>query len=96
VATRLSPHQVGVADLLDGARWLGRLPKQLVLLGLVPESMDLVVGLSPRVQSQLPALLERVVEEAHELGHVFRPKVAGSAKPGAGRALDVSRLAGMR
>ncbi|MGZ8255244.1 MAG: hydrogenase maturation protease, partial [Burkholderiaceae bacterium] len=22
VATRLSPHQIGVADLLDGARWL--------------------------------------------------------------------------
>jgi hydrogenase maturation protease len=24
VATRLSPHQIGVADLLDGARWLDR------------------------------------------------------------------------
>src|SRR4249919_876604 len=26
VATRLSPHQVGVADLLDGARWRDRYP----------------------------------------------------------------------
>ena len=41
VATRLSPHQVGVADLLDGARWLDRYPERVVLLGLVPESMEL-------------------------------------------------------
>ena len=74
VATRLSPHQVGVADLLDGARWLGRYPRQLVLLGLVPESMELAVGLSPRVQPALPVLVERIVEEARALGFVFRHK----------------------
>ena len=39
VATRLSVHQVGVADLLEAARWSDRLPPRLVLLGLVPESM---------------------------------------------------------
>ena len=38
VATRLSPHQIGVSDLLDGARWLDRYPSRLVLLGLVPEA----------------------------------------------------------
>ena len=38
VATRLSPHQIGVADLLDGARWLDRYPRaRSMLLGLVPE-----------------------------------------------------------
>jgi hydrogenase maturation protease len=76
VATRLSPHQVGVADLLDGARWLGRYPRHIVLLGLVPESMDLAVGLSPRVQPALPGLVERVVEEARSLGFAFRHKNA--------------------
>jgi len=72
VATRLSPHQVGVADLLDGARWLGRYPPKVVLLGLVPESMELAVGLSPRVKSALPALVERIVEEAGAAGFAFR------------------------
>jgi len=74
VATRLSPHQVGVADLLDGARWLGRYPRQIVLLGLVPESMKLAVGLSPRVQPALPGLVERIVEEARTRGFIFRHK----------------------
>lgn len=74
VATRLSPHQVGVADLLDGARWLDRYPRQVVLLGLVPESMELAVGLSPRVRPALPALVDRIVEEARALGFLFRRK----------------------
>ena len=76
VATRLSPHQVGVADLLDGARWLGRYPQSVVLLGIVPESMDLAVGLSPRVRPALPALVERIVDEARRMGFAFRDKDA--------------------
>src|SRR5580765_5412658 len=41
VATRLSPHQFGVSDLLDGARWLGHYPGTVLLLGVVPETIEL-------------------------------------------------------
>ncbi|HEY5618909.1 MAG TPA: HyaD/HybD family hydrogenase maturation endopeptidase [Vicinamibacterales bacterium] len=95
VATRLSPHQVGVADLLDGARWLGRYPRRVVLLGLVPESMDLAVGLSPGVRPALPALVQRIVDEAGTLGFAFLPKGADET-PARERTVDVARLAGMR
>jgi hydrogenase maturation protease len=80
VATRLSPHQVGVADLLDGARWLDRYPRRVVLLGVVPASMELSVGLSPCVQPALPGLVERIVEEARALGFVFRPRTSDDAQ----------------
>ncbi|OFW05185.1 MAG: hypothetical protein A3I61_10515 [Acidobacteria bacterium RIFCSPLOWO2_02_FULL_68_18] len=92
VAGRLSPHQVGVADLLDGARWLGRYPRRLVLVGLVPASMDLAVGLSPAVRASLPELVERIAGEARALGVVFRPKTAGT-EPAVGPHVDVARLA---
>ena len=95
VATRLSPHQVGVADLLDGARWLGHYPSQVTLLGLVPESMELVVGLSEDVRSSLPTLVDRVVEEARTLGFAFGRKIADETVA-ADRTVDVARLAGMR
>lgn len=95
VATRLSPHQVGVADLLDGARWLDRYPGRVVLVGLVPESMELAVGLSANVWPALPALVERVVDEAAAWGFAFRRKSADET-PAADRTLDVARLAGMR
>jgi hydrogenase maturation protease len=95
VATRLSPHQVGVADLLDGARWLGRYPGRVVLLGLVPASMDLAVGLSPLVHASLPALVDRIVEETHGLGFAFERKDADET-PERDRTADVAHLAGLR
>lgn len=77
VAARLSPHQVGVADLLDGARWRDRYPSFLVLLGLVPQSLDLRVGLSPALEAALPTLVERVAAEAAGLGFPFILKSEG-------------------
>jgi hydrogenase maturation protease len=71
VAERLSVHQVGVVDLLDAARWRGRLPPRLVLLGIVPESLALGVGRTPAVEAALPALVEAVVAVARRLGHAF-------------------------
>jgi len=91
VATRLSPHQIGVADLLDGARWLDRYPARVILLGLVPESIELGVGLTPSVARALPALVARIVEEAAALGFPFRPR-ARDPRPPAG-AIDVAQLA---
>ena len=98
VATRLSPHQIGVSDLLDGARWLDRYPARVVLLGIVPDSIDLAVGLSPPVARSLPALVERVVEEAAGLGFVFS-RVAHTdtdETPLPLGAVDVARLARVR
>ena len=54
VAARLSLHQIGVADLLDGAHWRGRYPPTLVLLGLVPASVELCFGLSVAVEPAAP------------------------------------------
>lgn len=70
---RLSPHQVGVADLLDSARLVGRLPETLVLVGVVPESMELEVELSPAVAASIPELAGLVLEEAARLGFAFTP-----------------------
>jgi hydrogenase maturation protease len=94
VATRLSPHQVGVADLLDGARWLDHYPRRVALLGLVPESMELAVGLSLNVRPALPALVEAVVDEARAFGYVFSRKRADETSL-PDRSLNVSRLVGM-
>jgi hydrogenase maturation protease len=68
IAHRLSPHQVGVADLMDAARLRGRYPREVVLLGLVPESLETRLGLSGELEAAVPALVERVAEEARRLG----------------------------
>lgn len=71
VAARLSVHQVGVLDLLEAARWRDRYPSRLILLGLVPQSLELGVGRTPAVEAALAGLVERIVAEAASLGHVF-------------------------
>ena len=71
VLHRLSPHQIGVADILDGARLRGRWPDRVVLLGLVPLTFRLGIERSPAVESGLPRLVDEVVAEARRMGHLF-------------------------
>jgi hydrogenase maturation protease len=69
--TRLSPHEMGLVDVLAGATLTGRRPRRTVLVGLVPGAIELGVRLSPPVDAALPLLVERVVLEAAALGHPF-------------------------
>lgn len=69
VRERGAPHQVGVADLLDALHLLGRAPRHLALLGLVPESLALGSGLSPRISRRIGPLVEAVVDEIRRHGH---------------------------
>jgi hydrogenase maturation protease len=75
LASRLSVHQVGVADLLDGARWRGCCPSRLILLGLVPQTLELGFARSPAVEAALPGLVDCIVIEARRLGYAFDRRV---------------------
>jgi hydrogenase maturation protease len=60
LGVRLSPHDVGVADVLALARLRGTLPRRLAAIGIQPARVDLHDGLSPAVAAALPAMLDRV------------------------------------
>jgi hydrogenase maturation protease len=94
VRDRLSPHQVGVADLIDGLRLLDRLPYRLVLLGLVPDSLELAVDRTPEVEAHLDELVAAVVAEAGQLGFPFLPK-GDDEKVAADRAGDLVGARGL-
>ncbi len=70
---RLSPHEIGVVDLLRGASLSGRRPEVTVLLGIVPAQVEFGVHLSRAVEQALPKLVDRIVAEAEALGHRFTP-----------------------
>ena len=69
VYERLSPHQIGVADLLAGASLLDRYPDRVVVIGVVPESIDLGVERTPAVEASIPELVDRVVQELTAMGY---------------------------
>jgi hydrogenase maturation protease len=86
VRFRLSPHQVGVADLLDALRLVDRMPRSVALLGLTPATIELGTELSPAVAGALPALVALIAAELRTLG---RPLVS---RPPEGVAAPFSAL----
>ena len=81
VRERLSPHQIGVADLLDGLRLRGRTPRRITLLGLVPESLELGVERSPAVADGLSGLVEAIIFEALQMGYAFTARTYPAPGP---------------
>jgi len=93
---RLSCHQIGVADLLDGASLLGQLPDTLVLLGIVAEDFSLGIGLSSDVRGGMPTLIDRIIVESGALEFEFRPRPQDGEEPRESSHIDdFSRVAGL-
>ena len=58
-----STHAMGVADTIDFARAMGRLPKQVVLYGIEIESVESGASLSGAVREGLDIVVEQVNQE---------------------------------
>lgn len=61
--TKLSPHQMGMKDLLAVARLMGQLPDEIVLIGVQPACLEMDTELTPLVAAALPTLLAMVQAE---------------------------------
>jgi len=68
LGVKISPHQIGLADLLVAARLSDIYPQELVLWGAQPESLDVGLELSPSVAAQVETLVERVLAELRRWG----------------------------
>jgi hydrogenase maturation protease len=65
--TKLSPHQVGLSDVLASLEFIGRAPKATAIVGIQPASMDLGMDLTPAVAAQLSTLLAMTAGELRAL-----------------------------
>ena len=71
---RYSTHAFGVAEAIELARSLGRLPRRLVVFGVEGNDFTAGEGLSAEVAASVPGLLEAVTAEAQALGRCdFEP-----------------------
>lgn len=69
LSVKISPHQMGLADLLAAARLQGLYPKEVVLLGMQPRSIDPGLDLSPPVEAQVGRLIDEVLIELKDWGY---------------------------
>ncbi|MCJ7618787.1 MAG: hydrogenase maturation protease, partial [Anaerolineae bacterium] len=68
LGVKISPHQIGLADLLAAARLRGRCPRELVLVGVQPGVIDVGLELSPQVAAKVAALVEAALSQLSQWG----------------------------
>jgi hydrogenase maturation protease len=73
---RVSPHDPGLREALLTTELEGKGPADVVLIGVVPASVELETGLSEEVRSALPRIREAVLDELQRLG--ITPEVCQS------------------
>jgi hydrogenase maturation protease len=66
----LSPHGIGLSDVLASLEFLGAEPKEIVILGVQPTSLDLSTELTPAIAARVPELVAQVVAELTQRGLV--------------------------
>ena len=66
--TRISPHQMGLKDLLAVARLMGHAPGEMVLIGVQPGSIEVGTELTHAVALQVEAMKEAVLGELQRIG----------------------------
>ena len=70
----LSPHAIGLSDVLASLEFMEAAPKECVIIGVQPLSMELATEMTPEIAALVPVLVGQVVEElaAHGLAPVKR------------------------
>ena len=63
LAGHVSPHQVGIADLVAAARLMGVMPEAASLVGIEPARIDIGLDLTPEVAAALPEAVAVVLTE---------------------------------
>ena len=76
---KLSPHQISLSDLLASLEFLGQAPKDIVVLGVQPVTLELGMELTEPVAVRVPELVEMGAAEFAARGCSLEPHSAEAA-----------------
>lgn len=66
--TKLSPHQMGLKDLLAVSQLMGHTPKKMTLYGIQPKSIEMDTELTPEVALSVAPVLQAILDELTKIG----------------------------
>jgi hydrogenase maturation protease len=69
-----SSHDSGLREALLTLQFTGEAPQKVVLLGVIPESLELGLELSDAVQGAVPEIIREVTSELQRLGATVEEK----------------------
>ena len=68
---KLSPHQIALPDVLASLELLDTMPKEIIVLGVEPITLELGMEMTPTVAEQVPVLAEMAAAELVARGYVL-------------------------
>jgi hydrogenase maturation protease len=68
LSVKVSPHQMGLADILSAARLQGLSPEELVLWGVQPGVIDTTLELSQPIAARVDVLVDGVLADLSQWG----------------------------
>ena len=71
---RLSPHQIGLCDVLASLEFAGSRPRDMVVIGVEAENFALGLELTPAIAARVPELVAMVVAELADRGLQLEPR----------------------
>ena len=57
---KISPHQLGICDVLSALKLTDEFPKNLCLIGIQPKTFEPQIALSETIQKQFPEILKNI------------------------------------
>jgi hydrogenase maturation protease len=66
--SRVSPHQMGLADMLAALELMGEKPAEITVIGIEPQNLDVGLELSALVSTRVDTLVGRLVGKLRSLG----------------------------
>ena len=70
---RISPHQLGISDVLAILRLIDQEPRHIALIGIVPISLDPGLELSGAIADKIDEMVELVAGELRSHGFIVNP-----------------------
>jgi len=75
LSLKMSPHEIGLPDMLFAAQLRDIYPEEVVILGVQPATTEVGLDLSPEVAAQVDVLVERVFDELKRWGVPFQRRL---------------------
>lgn len=73
---RISPHQLGLSEMLSCAAMTDSLPDRITLYGVVPQSLETGLDLSEPVTAAMEDIAAQIVNDLQHRGMAVPPKMA--------------------
>lgn len=74
LSIKMSPHQIGIPDMLFAAKLRDLYPPNVVLWGVQPAELDVSMEMSPLMNARVDVLVGKALAELDAWGYAVQPK----------------------